>query len=260
MHARYILWFFLLLLFAYFLLTFYWIVGKPVDKPIGDPPAFAYCEGHTVEEMSAGLPADSLMAEFPYEKYLCGGGFKSVAQVRSDIRRVDSLYPTLPMAGQQLVATALTDKLYRIHKEAFATYNPDSLLLFLEYAEPFRHYGEVDASNAIAYDVIFRFWLEKLVAHLSAFASADRSLMGDFSYRYIEARAARLRFNLNNRETAIEKFMYNLRAGNWAHLVSATWHDLRIGGRVSIAVLILFTGYAYFYLLMNMRKRNRQRK
>jgi len=259
MSRKHLYWFFLFLLSVFFLIAVAWIVSAREETTFKEPIVLEYCPNTAKEALLMPIGADSLLKQFPYETYLCNGQFKTFVQLQKDIRDIGVLYPDLPDAGQYLVATAMTEKLFYLNRQTFDVYRPDSLLAYLEYAEQMRSWSLADSVNGVAYDVVFQFWFEKIAQLLSHYHEKNKDLRRDFTFRYLDTKLGRYRFLTNLRESRIEKFMYNLRSGNWTHLVSATWNDLSTAGKVLLTLLSTLTVYAYFYLFIglfeNLKKR-----
>jgi hypothetical protein len=254
MHRRSLFLFSFLLLLAYLVVTLPWLLRPLPEEGISEAGELTFCDDQDMASLTKGISDDSLLTRFPYSAYLCNGRFRSITQIKKDIHALDELYPSVPMAGQYVVATALTEKLFAMHQGTFVRFDPDTLLLFLEYAEPFGNYAHMDSVNATAYDVIYRFWFEKVSQLLSSYQSENNALKYDFAFRYIDTKASRLKFISDVRESRLEKFLYNLRAGNWAHLISATWNDMPVPARILLSAFGLLTLYAYFYLAMGISR------
>lgn len=259
MQRRSLFLFSFLLLLAYLVATLPWLLQPLRGEGISESGEWAFCNDQDMAALTKGITEDSLLGRFPYSTYLCNGKFRSIVQIKEDIGALDKLYPAMDMAGQYVVATALTEKLYAMHQGAFEKFDPEKLLLFLEYAEPFGSYAQIDPVNATAYDVIYRFWFEKVSQLLSLYQSGNKELKYDFAFRYIETKASRLKFISDVQESKLEKFLYNLRSGNWAHLISATWNDLKVPARILLLALAVFTLYAYFYLAMALSRNFKRR-
>jgi hypothetical protein len=246
--------FFLILLSAYFLFTLIWLSRSSQEFKFADQVNMSECPTLAAKVLKIPIHKDSLLERFPYGEYLCEGQFKPVNQLKEDIDLIGIKYPNLPFAGQYVVATALTEKLYDINRHTFIQYQPDTLLAFLEYAERVKISGNFDTANAAAYDVIYQFWFEKVAQLMSSFQARNNDLRQDFTFRFIDTKLGRNRFLTNIRESRIEKFIHNVKSGNWAHVASATWNDLSLLWKGVLAGGILLTFYAYFYLFIGLLK------
>lgn len=185
---------------------------------------------------------------FIYTSYLAGIPGKGFLDFEADIKQMDALYPSVADAGQQLLFTALADSLEPTMASIFNAYKPDSLLLLLEWVVPFRDYAS-SPDHALFYNAVHSFWLNKIAITLSQFAKDYPDLPYSFKFQYLSELCARNAFHVNVQETNLEKVKKNLLAGNWSHLIHASWHDSPVWGKFIFILLFLITVAAYLSLI-----------
>lgn len=188
---------------------------------------------------------------FPYSAYQLGIREKGFSAYEQDIQLLDIQFPDLNYAGQQIIYNALADSLEPYMAGLYASYMPDSLLLLLEWVIPFKEYAKINPNHALVYNAVHSFWMNKTALALSQFAQHDPNLPYQFKFQYLAELCARNTFQVNIKETRLEKFQKNLLAGHWNHLISASWHDAPIWGKVLFFFLLLLTITAYIILFQH---------
>lgn len=186
---------------------------------------------------------------FQYTSYLASVPEKGFLDFEADIKQLDSLYPSMDYAGQQILYNVLADSLELRMSSLFKSYKPDSLLLLLEWVTPFKEYGKNNPDHALVYNAVHSFWMNKTALALSQYAKDSPDLPYSFKFKYLVELCARNAFHVNIQETNLEKVKKNLLAGNWSHLIHASWHDSPVWGKFLFILFFLLTVTAYLSLI-----------
>lgn len=235
-------------LLLYFILSVYFVMTNEEDHrydPVNPPTTSQPID---MRSIAGGLRDSNLLADFPYMAYLQNAEFRGVDQLQRDIKQLDSLFPSFHMAGQQVVAEAMTNQWRQRDSAIFGRHSFDTLLLYFKWAESFRYYAAVDITNATCYDVIYNYWMNEIANNLSNLQKADNGIKYNTQFQYLQKRLAENTYLVNIKESKVEKFLKNLRAGNWSHLIQATWSDASLGLKAAMILLGIGTLAAYIAL------------
>jgi hypothetical protein len=197
---------------------------------------------------------DSLAQAFPYAVYLDSAQYGNVHFIQEDLALLDSIAKD-PSVSRQLLSELLTNRLFARDSAKLATYNPDSLLALLQWAEKFKYYAEADLSNAILYKSICSYWLSHICNRLSAYSRENPSGKYAFKYKYLVARCHELKFTTAVKVGSMEKVVDNLTGNNWAHLVNASWNQTTILQKIVFLLITLISIYGYYLIIKKIIKR-----
>jgi hypothetical protein len=221
----------------------------PYDiKPMGDRISLT--------SYLAGVPADQLAARFPCDAYLGSANSKQAILIEQDLKELDSLFPGIPSQDkQQLLSVVLTDSLMSRIRGHYDTYQPDSLLLLMDWVESFRHYANAQAEYAFLYNVIYGYWGSFISNQLSAYTRANSKLKYDFRFKILESRCAFNRLTVAPKVTSIEKVIYNILGSHWSHLFDASWNQSSLIQKILFSILFLLTIVAYGCLFVFLKRK-----
>lgn len=200
------------------------------------------------------VSVDNLEQVFPHASYLDSAQYNNVRFIQEDLVLLDSIAKD-PSIGRQLMSELLTNRLYHRDSAKLATYNPDSLLALLQWAEKFRYYAEADAANSILYKSISSYWLSHICDRLSAYSRESPSGKYAFKYKYLVARCHELKFTTAVKVGKMEKVVDNLTGNNWAHLVNASWNQTSILQKIIFIFIGLVSIYGYYLIIKKIFKR-----
>ena len=85
-----------------------------------------------------------------YKMFLDSIDFYNINSIKENISEIDAITKN-NMVSQEIVSIALTDSLFNYSKDKFKVYNPDSLILQLQWVERFKYYADVDMVNENLY-------------------------------------------------------------------------------------------------------------
>jgi len=168
-------------------------------------------------------PAGSTFV-FDYSKYLDSADIKSVSSIKNQLAAMDSI-TTDKNFNRRTLSIAITRELLHRMTNNNATYQPDSLLAIIQWAEQFEYFAAFDPANHLFYRSIFGFWLDYVAEKLSGFSEHQPALRHNFKFRYLVTRCKEKNYTISIKVTSSEKFIDNLLYSNWGHLVHATWNE-----------------------------------
>ncbi len=193
--------------------------------------------------MLQGLSSADLLDKFPYKPYLSKLNLDDLDCLRRQMKAMDSIRAGSLDQTQQVIFTALSDSLLAAKPFRLATFAPDTALALLRWTEKISATAKSDAAHAVVWEALADFWFNHIANRLTEHQLNDKDLKADFRFKYLSQRLSEHGYNVNIRDSKLEKFKKNLVAGNWSHLISATWYDsawhLRIAYAM-IALLLLF--------------------
>src|SRR5207244_2242716 len=108
-----------------------------------------------------------------------------------------------------------TKKFYSGFEKSLQNYNPDTLLLLIQWAEKFQNYAEIESDNYFLYDAIYGFWLSKISNKIAFYSTQDNSIKYDFKYQFIVARCNEKHFSVAVSVTPVEKIIDNIVSKKW---------------------------------------------
>lgn len=124
-------------------------------------PAEKECSSDIDFNLSAHLSnwdSSDFSGSFPYSIYLDSSDKCNVSAIARYLAAMDSVNSDFSN-NRQIISIALTDSLQSRIISSLKRYNPDSLIIMMQWAEKFNQYKEFDRSNAKLYRVIYKHWL-----------------------------------------------------------------------------------------------------
>ncbi len=140
---------------------------------------------HITNHLSS-LSTTNLKNTFPYKMFLDSIDFYNINSIKENISEIDAITKN-NMVSQEIVSIALTDSLFNYSKDKFKVYNPDSLILQLQWVERFKYYADVDMVNENLYQAIDGFWMDKITNNLNDFYKEDYWLKYDYKFKFISS-------------------------------------------------------------------------
>lgn len=161
---------------------------------------------------------------FDNAQYLDAADARSVASVKKHLAAMDSINSDSNF-NRRALSNALTQELLQRKDNTKKSYQPDSLLAIIQWAEQFRYFAAFDSTNQLLYLSIYGFWLDYVSGKLASFSKEKPSLRHDFKFRYLITRCRENNYHIPVKVTSFEKFIDNILYSNWGHLFHATWNQ-----------------------------------
>jgi hypothetical protein len=186
--------------------------------------------------------------QFPYAAYLHTANIKSVRAIKNDLVALDSLTND-PGTNRRTISHALTEVWGAEIDKQFKEYNPDSLLVLIQWAEQFQFYAQFDPRNDLFYQSVYTYWLGFVTTKLGLYSRQNGSLRHNFKYKYLVARCNEKKFSTSVKISDFEKAVDNLLYSNWGHLVNASWNQSGWFLKLALSVFFLVTLFGCYSLI-----------
>src|SRR5262249_14705426 len=145
----------LLLLICTVLLAFIGLVIRvdynaeiPIEKPVAAKESF------DLRTLIHKADSADLKNTFPYTEYLSHANVFDIHALMHDLAQLDSFNHN-EMGNQELLSIALTTKMQEQIGNTFQSYNPDSLILILQWAEKFDAWSHNDEAHSTLFEVVY---------------------------------------------------------------------------------------------------------
>ena len=178
--------------------------------------------GFDVSQLVAGVDKKDLLHSFPYDRYLDSANIWDINAVRHDLAVLDSVTGD-PDMNRRTLSNALTRELGERERRNLTSYQPDSLLRLIQWAEQFGYYSQYDANSDLFYESVYQYWFDLVANHLTEYSNRQPVLRHDFKFKYLVARCYEKKFATAVKITDFEKFVDNILYSHWGHLINATW-------------------------------------
>jgi len=223
-------------------------------------PAEKECSSDNDFNLSSHLSNwDSLnfSGSFPYTIYLDSSDKCDVNAIAGYLAAMDSVNSDYSN-NRQIISIALTDSLQSRINSSFNRYNPDSLILMMQWAEKFNQYKEFDRSNAKLYRVIYKHWLSFTANKLGEYYESNPKCKYDFKFNYLCAVCQSKNFSVPVGNTNSEKIIFNMLNKNYAYLFSKFWYDTGFIYKLLMLLIAVITGYGYYCIFKVHLKLNKK--
>jgi hypothetical protein len=186
--------------------------------------------------------------QFPYTAYLDSANIRNIRAIKRDLSILDTLTHD-PGSNRRTLSHALTEIRGGRLEYKFSEYQPDSLLVLIQWAEQFQYYAQFDQDNDIFYQSIYTYWLGFATNKLAVFSRQDPSLRHDFKFKYLVARCNEKKFSTPVKVSSFEKVLDNILYSNWGHLIHASWNQSSWLLKTGMLLFFLVTAYGFFSLV-----------
>ena len=198
--------------------------------------------------MIRDIAQDSLLENFPYDKYLDSSNYWSIQPIKENLSCLDTLFESNISLNRETLSNAFTRKLAPRFNSYLSTYQPDSLLLLIQWAEKFKYYAEIDPDNDLFYESIYGYWMDTISNKLTRYTIEKPSRKYDFKFKYIRTRCVEQRFSPATKITSSEKAFNNFIYSKWGHLINASWNQTSVMQKIIFVFLIILTLFGYYLL------------
>lgn len=147
-------------------------------------------------------------------------------------------------ANQEYISVVWTTELQKKIDSKFTQYNPDSIIMLIQWAEKFKTYGEVDQNKSTLCNVIYTHWLNYCVNKMNQYYEENSGIKNDYKFKYIVSRCSEQQYYIAIGNTHLEKVIENITKANFSYLFNRFW----IGSSVFIKTIVF--GFIALFVFM----------
>ena len=203
----------------------------------------------------SNLNKPNLKKEFPYGVYLDSADHCNISSIQADLKTLNTLNP-VPKENQIILAKALTGTLEEKTSLKFNTYNPDSLIMLLQWVNKFNHYKDIDTANKKFYRMVHRHWYNFVSNKLGQYHDIDPDIKYDYKFKYLVSTCQSQNYPPDIKNSNTTKIIDNVINNKWAYLFKRFWDGTGVLFKLIFLGLILFTSYSYYCVYKLKFKRN----
>ena len=156
---------------------------------------------------------------------------------------------------QEQYSIKLTNDLEKQLAPKFINYQPDSLLVLLQWAESFKYYAEVDANHQMLFEVINTFWMNYIANKLNTYYQANNDIKHTFKFKYLRSSCMAQQFNVPINNTSSEKVLGYFTESKYSYLYDRFSNGTSFLFKASLFLLVLITLLSYFALFRSTKRR-----
>ena len=195
-----------------------------------------------------GLTSNNLLSTFPYNV------FYDINAIKESILEIDTISND-NMLSQQIVSIALTDSLLAYSKNKYENYNPDSLILLMQWVGKFKGYSEIDKANEALYQSVDDYWMNIIANKLKDYCKNDYWLKYDFKFKYLSGQLEMNGYNTSIGFNDSEKVLNNIIENEYSYLIKRFFTRTSFIIKILFLFGILLTLYGYFCIYITHKKK-----
>lgn len=196
-----------------------------------------------------------LREEFPYKIYLDSADYCNISSIQNHLNILYAVNPD-SRQNQKILVDALTDKLEERINSRFKKYNPDSLILMLQWVSKFKYYKDLDTNNAKFYRMVHRHWYNYVANKLGQYNDENPYLKYHFKFKYLVSTCRAQSYPPDIRSSNTAKIIDNVVNSRWAYLLKRFWDGTGLLAKLLTAAVVLFTFYSYYCVYKLKFKKN----
>jgi hypothetical protein len=210
-------------------------------------------EDFNLRERINGIPKDSLLTQFPYDAYLESVDMADLSAISRDIQILDTVTGD-HFVSLSIFMLAYTDSLLPRISKKLATFNGDSLSLFMMNVEGYKYYARMPGPNQELFGGLYHYWMSEISNRLDKYTNKDPDLKYNFKYRYLSAKCKENKYVVAPRVTESEKIVNNVADTKWDYLYKRIWSAPPMK-RLFIFFLFTFTIITYLITFIQIFKK-----
>lgn len=195
---------------------------------------------------TAGINAGNLWERFPVKDYLDSANWCNAADISRDLQQLDLVSPDSTAPNRELLARILSTDLQKRMAGVFTTYQPDSLIQILQWADRFSHYKDADLPNAKVYRVVSRHWFNLVSNRLGQLADERPSIKYDFKFKYLVAFCHAKTFSPPIGNSKKEKIINYFIEKNYSYLFNRFWNSTGWLFKLAVFLVLGLQPYAWW--------------
>ena len=186
--------------------------------------------------------------------YLDSADYCDIASIHADLKVMNAIIPNTK-ENQKILVKALTNNLEEKISLKFNKYNPDSLIMLLQWVNKFHHYKDIDTANKKFYRMVHRHWYNFVSNKLGQYHDKDPDIKYDYKFKYLVSICQSQNYPPDIKNSNTAKIIENMVNNKWAYLFKRFWDGTGAIFKLVILSLILFTSYSYYCVyILNFKK------
>lgn len=195
------------------------------------------------------IDAVALRENFPYQAYVDSADVCDINAIGRDLALLDSVNAQDPALNRELILTALTTELERKIAPSVITYNPDSLILLLQWAGRFNYYKDIDKKNARLFKITHRHWLNFIANKAGEFYDKHPAIKHDFKFKYLVAGLKAKNYTPAIGNTQDEKVVNYFIESKYMYLFNRYWNGTGFLFKLAGMLLTFIVFYGFYCIL-----------
>jgi len=192
---------------------------------------------------------------FPYDIYIDSANYCDINSILYDLKLMNLINPDAK-ANRRILAKALTEKLEEKNKNLFNNYNPDGLIMILQWVNKLNHYKDIDTANIKLYRIIHRYWYNYVSNKLSQYNDDNSNLKYGFKFKYLLSTCQSNNYPPDIRFSNTAKVIDNVINNKWAYLFKRFWDGTNFVFKFLLSIISVLTLYGYYCIfIVNFKKK-----
>lgn len=192
-----------------------------------------------------GLNKSNLKEAFPYKMYIDSADYCEIKSIQKHLQILNFINPDAK-ENQKILVKALTNNLEEKLSSKFKTYNPDTMIMLLQWVNKFQYYKDIDTTNLKFYRMVHRHWYNYVSNKLGQYHDSSPNLKYDYKFKYLVSACQSQNYPPDIRNSSTTKIIDNVVNSKWAYLFKRFWDGTGLLFKLMLSTIILFTFYSYY--------------
>ncbi len=190
---------------------------------------------------------------FPYRFFIENGVYCSAAAVKANLLALNKVSPNTRKENQGLLIQALTTELEVFQASRFEEFNPDSLIILLQWVDEFKAYEDMEKEDKALYGIVYTHWMNFITNQLNKHYEDKPSRKFDFKFKYLLASCQAKRFSSSIGKSKLEKVVQYVLEEKYGYLFNRFWNSTGLVAKLAFFLLCLlfcimtYTTYEYLF-------------
>ena len=180
---------------------------------------------------------------FPYDTFFKHGNYCTAGAVQNILDILNKVNPDEDKSNRGVLIYALTEKLQNKIAHRFETFNPDSLILILQWIDDFKIYENIDKKNSALYGVVHDHWMVFISNQLGKHYEREPSIRFSFKFKYLQSTCQSKKYAPAVGKSNLEKVVEYLLNEEYDYLFNRFWNST--GLFVKSLMILLFCFFTY---------------
>lgn len=192
---------------------------------------------------------------FPYDSYLESGAYCDAAAIGNSLEKLNSINPNHERANRSALIHALTNKLEARISDRFDHFNPDSLIILLQWVDEFKTYEKVQPEHSALYGIVYTHWMGFITNQLGKHFECQPAIKFNFKFNYLQSNCQARRFAPAVGMSNLEKVVKYTLGEEYDYLLNRFWNGTGIFTKSVFALLLfIFIYMSYCTYQYNFKK------